>query len=385
MEITVFIYKIHINAHFPEGLEVCQDGILICHVLSGALDILHSPPVLPVKNNGGFGPVAGRVYRIRNLLHAAAESGYLPEYTGIASISVIHYGPMEFFRASPALSPLEVLHTVASAGDGLKGRQFMKPRPFLGIHSLPVDDGGSAFHHQEGRFFEASHHGMPGRRTHGHIYLILLTVPFRIVVPGYDAELRGKTEIIQGLEVFHHIGGYGQYAVFQDCSDFLHAEVLDLMAHKTFPVQIQAMQPAFPIWHRAVDLGPVRIGMAPEGSPPGMVQIIQRLVLFLQPFPEGLLALRTMTGCIGSVSAVFIGDMPQDNARMISQMPGQLMVNLFHFLSHNRRGVTEVMPSPRKIAYAFRAHLPHLLIFCGHPVGHGAGRSGKNGINTIFI
>ena len=109
------------------------------------------------------------------------------------------------------------------------------------------------------------------------------------------------------------------------------------------------MQPAFPIGHRAVDLGPVRIGMAPEGSPPGMVQIIQRLVLFLQPFPEGLLALRTMTGCIGSVSAVFIGDMPQDNARMISQMPGQLMVNLFHFLSHNRRGVTEVMPSPRKM------------------------------------
>ena len=29
LEITVFIYKIHINAHFPEGLEVCQDGILI--------------------------------------------------------------------------------------------------------------------------------------------------------------------------------------------------------------------------------------------------------------------------------------------------------------------------------------------------------------------
>ena len=112
---------------------------------------------------------------------------------------------------------------------------------------------------------------MAGRRPHCDIHLVLFTVPFRIGIPGNNIQLGRELEVIQRLKKFHHIDGDGQHAVFKDSMDFFLTEILDLMADETLPVQIQAVQAVFSVGHRAVDLGPVGVGMAPEGGPPGMV------------------------------------------------------------------------------------------------------------------
>ena len=52
--------------------------------------------------------------------------------------------------------------------------------------------------------------------------------------------------------------------------------------------------------------------MAPEGAPPGVVQIIERLITRLQPVAKLSLTTRAV-----ALAAVFIGNMPAQHRRVL--------------------------------------------------------------------
>ena len=53
----VHIHQIGLNAVFPEHTVVFEDRFHIIKVKTRSLCIFHCPPVVPVKNDGGFRPV----------------------------------------------------------------------------------------------------------------------------------------------------------------------------------------------------------------------------------------------------------------------------------------------------------------------------------------
>ena len=254
-----------------------------------------------------------------------------------------------------------------------------------GIHLFPVHKGRRAFHQKEGRLFQAPHQRVAGCRPHGRPTVVRLPVPLRIGIPGNDIQLLRKFEIVEGLEKLHHVDGHRLIAVFAHRADLRSAEILHLIAHEALPVQIQAVKAVFPVRDRTVDLIPGGIGMAPEGGPPGMVQILQRFIFFPEPFPEGLLAELAVAFSAQPVSAVLVGNMPQDHSGMTAQPPGKLPVDLLHLSAHQRGCGAEIMPPAGKVPHAVRSHLAHLVVLLHEPLGHRAAGRGENGINAVFI
>ena len=268
---------------------------------------------------------------------------------------------------------------------GLKRRKNMHPRPFASVYGSPVDQGRGALHHKKGSFLQASHQTVSGSRVNSGVIFVLPAVPVRIAVPGNDIQLFCPFKIIQRFIKTHHIGCYGQLTVFSDRPDFFFAEIQKLVADKPFPVQFQTVQYILPHRRSAAYLRPVRIGMAPEGSPPGGIQGVQCLVSVLEPGVESLLAPGTMTGSGSPISPVFIGNMPGDHSGVISKLPGQHPVHSSHLLTHDRGAGTEVMPVSRKTPQTIFLRLQHFFIFLRHPGRHGPRRCCQNRKNLIFI
>ena len=99
-----------------------------------------------------------------------------------------------------------------------------------------------------------------------------------------------------------------------DGCTFRSDKILGLMGHKPPPVQIQAVQAGFCILSRCFDLIKTVKCLAPEGSPPGKIQLADVMVIFLpEEIAGGLLAQRT-----AAFAAILIGDMPCHHGRMIA-------------------------------------------------------------------
>ena len=120
--------------------------------------------------------------------------------------------------------------------------------------------------------------------------------------------------------------------------------------------------------------------MAPESSPPCLIQLLKRPVFFFQPFPECILARFAMARSIREISSQFIGYMPEDHILFLSECSGKSLIYGSCFPSHHRRCITEIMAFPRKIAGAVFTHLHYLRILLSQPVRHCARRRRKNNL-----
>ena len=117
------------------------------------------------------------------------------------------------------------------------------------------------------------------------------------------------------------------------------------MRHKSSPVQIQGMRPCLTDLRRSLNLVKVIISMTPEGGTPTVIQILDSLIFFLQPFAKCILAQRTV-----AFSAILIGNVPQNHAWMCSYFLRQFSINRMYFFSVYRRGITVIVTETKVIS-----------------------------------
>ena len=118
----------------------------------------------------------------------------------------------------------------------------------------------------------------------------------------------------------------------------------------------------FPLRGRRFDLRPVAVGVAPEGAPPGVIEVIQRFIARFQPVAETLLAQATV-----ALSAVFIGDMPAQHRRMLRVALRQQGIYFQGFITVDRRRHTVVMTSTVQRRHPIATDAQDLRIFLRHP------------------
>ena len=309
---------------------------------------LYGPQVFHVQHQGGLRFDIGTLH-LADLQQPASQGFHIPEFPGIAAAVMIYHGAMEFFRGAPALAELKVLHGIRAVRHGLHACRQMHAGALQPGHRRPVCGAGRALHQQEGLLFEGAHHIMPkGKRN--CLIPVIPCLPLGIAVPGNDIQVVLEFEIVIFREVIHEIGGDRQLRSFctYRLTLFPH-EIHHLICGETLPIQPKAVGTPFPIGHRRVDLFPAGIGMAPEGCPPLLVQLLQRTVFLLQPAPKGFLA----QGAPADAS-VFIGQVPQDDAGMLPKPPGKSSIYLAHLFPVIGGGVTVIV--------ALSAPVPHHMV-----------------------
>src|SRR5476649_3054792 len=118
----------------------------------------------------------------------------------------------------------------------------------------------------------------------------------------------------------------------------------------------------FALRRRGFNLRPVGVGMAPEGTPPGGIELIQCLVTLFYPVPKLRLTRVTM-----AIPAVFIGDMPAYYGRMMAVTLRQLLVDGLHFHAINRRREAVIVPSAVQRFHPVTADTQHFRVALRHP------------------
>ena len=140
------------------------------------------------------------------------------------------------------------------------------------------------------------------------------------------------------------------------------------------------MKLIFSQWRRTFDLRKALIPVTPECRTPPAVQILNHTIFLFQPLPELLLTKRTMT-----FSTKFIGDMPQNHTRMLSELFSQPAVDLCHFFSVYRWGITVIMSSTEQILLPLFIHTQYFRVLIRKPFRSCTGRCGQNCRNSLCV
>ncbi|MNN46115.1 hypothetical protein D3C81_1604830 [compost metagenome] len=102
--------------------------------------------------------------------------------------------------------------------------------------------------------------------------------------------------------------------------------------------------------------------MAPEPRVPNPVKLIQRFVTLPQPNAESRSAIVAIT-----VPAVFVGDMPDEQAWMVLIMFGELAGQTCGIFAVGRRVRAGVMTSAKPTFSTLHVNAQHVRVFMGHP------------------
>ena len=132
------------------------------------------------------------------------------------------------------------------------------------------------------------------------------------------------------------------------------------------------MGAVFAVGRGAFDLVKVRKFMGPELGVPGAVERGDVAVLFPQPVAERLLAQRAV-----AFAAVFVGEVPEDDAGVAPEAARKRLVDLLHLLAVDGRGVAVVMARAEELARAVGVDAHHLGILLREPRGPCAAGRGE--------
>ncbi len=128
-----------------------------------------------------------------------------------------------------------------------------------------------------------------------------------------------------------------------------------------------------------LNLAPVGIGVAPERGPPGLIEFIQRGIAIAQPIGEGRATMVAVT-----FAAVLVGEMPEQQRRMILVAVGQQGVDDARLLAVDRRTETVVVATAMQIAPAVRPHAQHFRVLGRHPGRARTGRRGQHSVGPVL-
>ena len=104
-----------------------------------------------------------------------------------------------------------------------------------------------------------------------------------IAVPGNHIQLPGHFTVIQTIIEHHKIGGHRHgRGNFPKRPDFFLQKIGHIPGSKAFPFQIQSHNAAFSVGKGRLNLGKAAVAVAPEGGPPGLVELFYIMVKFLR-------------------------------------------------------------------------------------------------------
>ena len=115
---------------------------------------------------------------------------------------------------------------------------------------------------------------------------------------------------------------------------------------------------------------PSGIVVTPEPGVPRLVQGIQRAIPFLEPAAE-----RGLTQLAMAVAAHLVGDMPEQDSRVIAEPLCQLLVDDADFFPVDRRCIAVILPPVVQLPDPVCPDSAHLGVFVCHP--SRAGRTGR--------
>ena len=339
--------------------------------IARAAGTFQCPLVFPIVDDRRLFFTASRC-NFRKNFQLLAHTDCFPEGTGILPAIMADDCTMELFFSAAAGSPLEVKHTVRTMCNRLQSRKLRNAGALLFGDRLPVGKAGAGFHQQEGPalhgVIQVVHQGRIQRRFF-HCFAGL--VPCGVVVPAGNVDLLGHFEIVDAVKPVHHV--YRELCIR---SKFFHGITLKFqkinvsVTDKALPVQRKALHGIFPLRGRAFDLFPSGIVVAPEPGVPRLVQGIQRAIPFLEPAAE-----RGLTQLAMAVAAHLVGDMPEQDSRVIAEPLRQHLVDDADFFPVNRRCIAVILPPVVQLPDPVCPDSAHLGVFVCHP--SGAGRTGR--------
>ena len=311
-----------------------------------------------------------------------ADRLHILKHPRIAAAVVRHDGAMELLKAAAALAPLEILHRIRAMRHRLHAGEHMHAGALELADPLPVGHARGALHQHEGLLgLQRADPVMDKGRAAGDSGIVLLAMPGGIGVPGGEIHRVLKLPIVEPVEGVHHVDRYRQIgAARADGLLLMEHKIVCLVGDKALPVERQPMHTVLALRIGRVDLLKVRIAAAPEGGPPGGVQLIDGAIFLPQKVAEGGGAQRAI-----ALPAKFVADVPGDHARMAPQPLGKHFVQLIDLAAVDGRGIAVVVPAIRLIAHLVAGQAAHLGIFAGQPDGDSAARRCQHGIDAVLI
>jgi hypothetical protein len=205
--------------------------------------------------------------------------------------------------------------------------------------------------------------------------------PMGVTVPADKIQLSLQLVVVQSGEVLHQVRGNGHIGgpLAQD-RRFAVYIVHHVPGGKAPPIQLQAVQALLPVIKRRLHLVKAVVVVAPEASPPGMVQGINGMILFFQPAAEALLAQRAV-----AFAAQLIGNVPQDQAGVVAHSVDQVVQQLLYLLAVDGAGQAVVVAHALVVPYTVGLHAQHFGVFACQPVGLCTSGRCQLGINALVI
>ena len=296
---------------------------------------------------------------------------------------MVYHRAVPLLSAAAALAPLEILHAVTAAGHRLQALQAVDAGAFELVVVMPVDKARSALHREEGHIPLAAANQRVVERRHGKGGgdAAVGAAPVGVAVPADKIQLFLQHVIVKPGEILHQIGGDGHIRGQLAQQGRL---VVDVVGHipcgKAPPVQLQAQQALLAVLKRRVNLVKIIVVVAPEASPPRVVQIVDGLVLLAQPYAEALLT----AGAV-AVAAQLVGDVPQNQPRVVTDSLDELFNDETDFFAVDRAAGAGVVPHTLMVGHAVGLHAQNLRVLAGHPVRFGAAGGGQLGVDARCI
>ena len=203
-------------------------------------------------------------------------------------------------------------------------------------------------------------------------------MPRGIAVPRDNVHALRKGEIVVIPETLHQVRRALQRRIHRLHRVALrHHERLALMGGEAPPVDEHAVGAGFRHFAGRFHLRPVGVAVAPERCPPRLIEVFQRSIAFFQPLAEFFLTQRAV-----AVAGKFVGQMPENDRRMMRIPLRQRRVDFPHFAAINRAGQAVIVPSAEVVALVVLIHAQDFGVFLRHPRRTRAARRGQKYMNA---
>ena len=223
---------------------------------------------------------------------------------------------------------------------------------------------------------------MEGRLRKGLRQGLPIVVERGVIVPGNHIQVRCQLAVVQPAEHLHEIRRhrYVRRHAAQRIYLKLH-KVIRNIGGKPPPLQIQPHDAGLPVGKGRLDLLEAVVMMAPEGGPPGLVQLPDIMTKLLrQIFPEPL----DTAGAI-TLSPELIGNMVHNDPRMRAEALCKLPVNGSHLGAVGKGAHAVVVAHAMVIAHSPVIHPHGLRVLLVQPGRTRPRGRGQHRVNAVFI
>ena len=143
------------------------------------------------------------------------------------------------------------------------------------------------------------------------------------------------------------------------------------------PVDKHAVGAGFRHFTGRFHLRPVGVTVAPERCPPRLIEVFQRSIALFQPLAEFFLTQRAI-----AVARKLVGQVPEDDCRMMRIPLRQRRVHLPYLAAVNRAGQAMIVPSAEVVALVVLIHAQDFGVLLRHPRRTRARRRCQNDVDA---